>query len=66
MYVADINECTEWGNNGNCQQVCDNQLGSYNCSCWPGYWLADDGKTCIGIMRTINDTNYIAITDISL
>ena len=34
---ADINECVEGGDQ--CSQNCHNTLGSYNCSCNPGYRL---------------------------
>ena len=44
----DINECLS--NNGNCSQVCTNTNGSYYCSCYPGYLLQPDGKTCTGAL----------------
>ena len=32
---SDINECSI--NNGNCSQLCNNTIGSFVCSCLPGY-----------------------------
>uniref|UniRef100_A0A8D0FZH2 Growth arrest specific 6 n=1 Tax=Strix occidentalis caurina TaxID=311401 RepID=A0A8D0FZH2_STROC len=39
----DIDECRV--QNGGCNQLCLNQLGSYRCSCYSGYTLKDS-KTC--------------------
>lgn len=33
---VDLNECDEWGY---CDQICTNKIGSYSCSCYPGYDL---------------------------
>ncbi|XP_066477853.1 growth arrest-specific protein 6 isoform X2 [Tiliqua scincoides] len=40
----DINECAE--QNGGCKQICKNNIGSYRCSCYNGYALMKDNKTC--------------------
>ncbi|XP_076972532.1 fibulin-2 isoform X2 [Tamandua tetradactyla] len=29
-----------------CQHLCINTVGSYRCSCFPGFILQDDGRTC--------------------
>lgn len=42
----DIDECRQ--DNGGCLQVCNNILGSYNCTCHHGYYLEGDEKTCNG------------------
>jgi low density lipoprotein-related protein 2 len=42
-YVADRDECREWGY---CHQLCENTDGSYQCSCMPGYSLVDRSQ-CI-------------------
>ena len=42
----DANECNT--NNGNCQQICSNTVGSYNCSCNKGYVLDEDKHGCTG------------------
>ena len=33
-----------------CQQICHNNDDSLNCSCYPGYRLAADERTCEGII----------------
>ena len=43
---ADIDECL--GAHG-CQQICENNHGSYMCQCTEGFQLAADGKSCNGI-----------------
>ena len=47
MFI-DLNECLDLDND--CDTVngyCINTIGSYNCSCSPGY--AGDGVICIGL-----------------
>lgn len=39
----DINECMEFGT---CSQGCYNTIGSYKCSCAPGYKLQYDNRSC--------------------
>lgn len=34
---TDVDECLM--DNGNCDQLCNNTLGSFGCSCWPGFNL---------------------------
>ena len=34
----DVDECTD--NNGGCQHYCNNTVGSFGCSCRPGYRIA--------------------------
>ena len=50
MYIIfihpDINEC-ENGISG-CQHICNNTVGSFYCSCNPGFMLNQDGKYCAG------------------
>ena len=43
----DINEC-ESMNNGGCEQLCNNTIGSFFCLCNLGYRLDDDGFNCSG------------------
>ena len=31
-----------------CQQLCENTVGSYSCSCAAGFTLNDDGRSCNG------------------
>ena len=42
------NECSSSSTN-NCQQICVNTPGSYNCQCRTGYRLNRDGRTCAGM-----------------
>ena len=42
----DIDECRT--NKGNCSQLCTNTVGSYACSCLPGYLLGVNNKSCNG------------------
>ena len=44
--LSDIDECT-LGING-CNQNCVNTDGSYLCSCFAGYHLMSNQKTCVG------------------
>nr|CAB3264299.1 Tolloid protein [Phallusia mammillata] len=44
-FFKERNECST-ANNGGCQQNCINTLGSYKCSCFPGFELRRDGRTC--------------------
>lgn len=47
MNSADRNECEEA--NGGCEQQCVNLLGSYNCTCYPGFgFVPHDNMTCEG------------------
>jgi len=43
---TDINECQT--DNGGCAQICDNTIGSYQCSCNKEYGLTEDKHNCIG------------------
>ena len=40
----DVDECAE-GSSG-CEQLCINTNGSFSCSCYGGYELNSDNKTC--------------------
>ncbi|XP_061422600.1 fibrillin-1-like [Lethenteron reissneri] len=43
----DLDECTSgqhW-----CEQGCSNTIGSFVCTCDPGYYLGDDRSTCVDI-----------------
>ena len=43
--MIDIDECAMRGDL--CSHFCHNTLGSYICSCPPGYALQEDGHTCV-------------------
>ena len=49
---TDIDECAEQLDE--CQQVCNNTIGSYVCDCHIGYALNSDGRTCRGKYDEIN------------
>jgi len=44
--TVDINECTKGMDD--CQQLCINKPGTFECSCNYGYELGEDGTTCTG------------------
>ena len=43
---TDVDECTEGTHQ--CQQVCQNTIGSYTCGCNDGFILDTDGRSCNG------------------
>nr|AEP25603.1 bone morphogenic protein 1 [Holothuria glaberrima] len=43
-FFADMDECES--NNGGCQHVCTNTLGSYSCSCRNGFTLHENRHDC--------------------
>ena len=45
-FSIDIDECE--GVN-DCQQLCENTVGSYVCSCNEGFTLAEDSRNCTGM-----------------
>ena len=42
----DVDECTL--NIDNCDQMCVNELGSYHCECYSGYFRENNTLPCIG------------------
>lgn len=46
FYFPDTNECSV--NNGGCQQICVNTVGSHECHCHSGYKLHWNKKDCVG------------------
>ena len=47
----DIDECKD--DPGICQHNCTNTVGSFTCTCPPGYRLSRDKTTCIGIHQIL-------------
>ncbi|KAI2810836.1 Bone morphogenetic protein 1 [Blomia tropicalis] len=45
-YLVDVDECSN-GQNGDCEHVCTNQIGSYRCECNRGYRLHSNGLNCV-------------------
>ena len=41
-FFKEWDECEN--NNGDCDQICENTLGSYKCGCNPGFDLSNDGR----------------------
>ena len=50
-FCLDIDECLSPDNG--CEQICNNTVGSYVCSCMNGFTLNADGRTCDGIVIQI-------------
>ena len=46
VHLIDIDECLD--DNGGCQQICTNLIGSHECSCELGYTLQQDKIRCVG------------------
>ena len=55
---SDIDECEE-GTSG-CSQNCNNNIGSYYCTCMNGFDLESDAHSCTG-----NEDTYMYLTYIS-
>ena len=61
---VDIDECvvnaqlndTQCGGARQCEQMCTNTIGSYNCSCSSEYSLADDLHNCLGMCHCVRHT----------
>lgn len=47
LLSVDTNECDL--ENGGCEHFCTNFVGSYECNCLNGYYLAPNGHDCIGM-----------------
>ena len=47
LNVLDVNECTNGTHNCDNNASCQNSVGSFNCSCNPGY--DGNGTTCFGM-----------------
>ena len=50
---TDFNECDI--NNGGCDQICENTIGSFKCSCRPGYNQSQNGVSCDGKLFSITN-----------
>ncbi|XP_068736607.1 uncharacterized protein [Montipora capricornis] len=60
MKTEDVNECTASSPVCHVNATCNNTLGSYRCTCKPGY--AGDGKTC----KDINEcTSFQAVCSVN-
>ena len=52
--LSDVNECRSGSND--CEELCVNTEGSYECDCSVGYTHATDGLNCIGENERQTDT----------
>ena len=46
MFILDINECSN--NSGGCSHNCINKIGGFDCTCYNGYKLDSDSRSCNG------------------
>ena len=46
VIITDIDECDD--ENGDCDQTCVNEDGTYHCECLSGYLLDEDNTGCSG------------------
>jgi hypothetical protein len=53
FFFSDINECETDSND--CDQLCRNTVGSFQCGCNEGYSLTSDGKSCVDINECTTD-----------
>ena len=51
FFLPDIDECKSEIHDCDVNANCINTLGSYNCSCWPGY--KGNGIICTSIMKLL-------------
>ncbi len=49
--IKDINECNT--NNGGCESICTNTIGSFICTCQNGYYLGPDYQSCLRNSKNI-------------
>lgn len=57
---SDIDECANKSLHL-CNQICENTLGSYKCSCEKGFEISRDGYTCEG-MKAVCYFNLAVLT----
>ena len=51
IFFSEIDECADAALN-DCEHVCNNTVGSYDCDCNTGYDLQADGISCAGMIYT--------------
>ena len=62
--IVDIDECSV--SNGGCGHTCNNNQGSYSCTCNTGYYLnSTNGETCHGRKIVANLLYWLQLTDIN-
>ena len=60
-FLADVNECL--GFTHGCHHFCENNIGSFTCSCRTGYTLDADGKQCHGRTIICPSALYLTVFD---
>ena len=55
--IVDRNECQT----NPCEQTCTNTEGSFECSCFDGYALQDNGQNCEGMYGCIMACHSVSI-----
>ena len=55
LFSQDVDECTASAPICDAHAFCNNSIGSYNCTCKPGYF--GDGKTCKGEKKATDCTS---------
>ena len=53
--IIDIDECL--ADTDNCDQICTNTIGSFQCSCIDGYTLSPNGQSCLDIDECTDGTH---------
>ena len=60
---TDIDECEQ--QTDNCDHICENTIGSFDCGCIVGYELTSDLRTCRGQhylqYKVINKSEYAGV-----
>ena len=59
-FLLDINECEE--DKSQCEHICKNTDGSYECGCRNGYYLEKDNRTCNGQYLIIVICSYLNVS----
>ncbi len=62
--ITEIDECST--NNGGCEHDCDNNDGSFLCSCDSGYQLDNNSLNCSGTMCRSNYIHMQEFTPINI
>ena len=45
LYIVDVDECDL--NIDDCDQLCVNDVGSYHCECYIGYFRENNSSSCV-------------------
>ena len=62
LFIVDINECVE--HRSGCNQLCNNTVGGHFCTCFSGFRLSSNNRTCLGIMFILSVV-YLYSVDIN-